>query len=105
MNVAHLFFTFLINTLFNVKLKDPFTMYKIMRKEIFEGVTLVSDRFDLDWEFVCLAIRLGSNPLELPVNYTSRSFSEGKKIRLFLDPLTWILAVLRFKFMPILRKS
>lgn len=98
MNLAHRFFTGLINVTFFVKLTDPFTMYKIFRSEVFTGVELVSNRFDFDWELVCKSIRLGCIPLEIPVYYKSRSFSEGKKVRFFKDPLTWIVALIKFRF-------
>ncbi len=97
MNLAHRFFTALINVTFFVKLTDPFTMYKIFRSEVFSGVELVSDRFDFDWELVCKSIRLGCVPLEIPVFYKSRSFSEGKKVRFFRDPLTWLIALFKFR--------
>ena len=103
MNFAHTFFTSLINVTFFVKLTDPFTMYKVFRSEVFVGVELVSNRFDFDWELVCKAIRLGCVPVELPVFYKSRSFSEGKKVRFFRDPLTWFIALIRFRFTKITR--
>lgn len=98
MNYAHKFFTFLINIFFGTNLSDPFTMYKIFRTEVFHDVELVSNRFDFDWELVAKAIRRGSQPIEVPIQYISRSFSEGKKIRFFYDPMTWIFALVRFKF-------
>ncbi len=98
MNLAHKFFTSLINIAFFVRLTDPFTMYKIFRSEVFSDVELVSNRFDFDWELVCKAIRLGCIPIEIPVFYKSRSFSEGKKVRFFRDPLTWFVALARFRF-------
>jgi glycosyltransferase involved in cell wall biosynthesis len=98
MNLAHRFFTGLINVTFFVKLTDPFTMYKVFRREVFSGVELVSNRFDFDWELVCKSIRLGCEPLEIPVFYKSRSFSEGKKVRFFKDPVTWCLALVKFRF-------
>ncbi len=105
MNLAHKFFTGLINVLFFVKLTDPFTMYKIFRSEVFSGVKLVSNRFDFDWELVCKAIRLGCKPIEIRVFYKSRSFREGKKVRFFLDPITWLVALMRFRIMKIHRNS
>ena len=103
MNLAHRFFTGLINVTFFVKLTDPFTMYKIFRSEVFSGVELVSNRFDFDWELVCKSIRLGCVPIEIPVFYKSRSFSEGKKVRFFRDPLTWFVALFKFRFSKITR--
>ncbi len=104
MNLAHRFFTGLINVTFFVKLTDPFTMYKVFRREVFSGVKLVSNRFDFDWELVCKSIRLGCVPLEIPVFYKSRSFSEGKKVRFFKDPATWFVALVKFRFCKLERK-
>ena len=36
--------------------------------------------------------------MEIPINYRSRSFKEGKKIRIFRDPLTWIRASVKYRF-------
>jgi glycosyltransferase involved in cell wall biosynthesis len=103
MNLAHRFFTTVINFSFFVRLTDPFTMYKIFRSEVFKDIELVSNRFDFDWELVCKAIRLGCTPIELPVFYKSRSFSEGKKVRFIRDPLTWIIALIKFRFGRVIR--
>jgi len=97
MNAAHRFFTFLINSFFHVKLTDPFTMYKVFRVEVFHDVDLISNRFDLDWELVAKAIRRGAYPLEVPVSYNSRSFTEGKKVRFLRDPMNWLVALIRFR--------
>jgi glycosyltransferase involved in cell wall biosynthesis len=105
MNLAHKFFTGLINTTFRVRLTDPFTMYKVFRSEVFSGIELVSNRFDFDWELTCKAIRLGCVPIELPVFYKSRSFTQGKKVRFFKDPLTWLVALARFRLTKIKRNS
>jgi len=96
MNFAHFFFTSLINVTYGTKMKDPFTMYKVFRSDVFAGVKLSSNRFDFDWELVCKALNLGCAPVEVPVSYKSRSFAEGKKVRFFKDPLTWIWAYIKF---------
>jgi hypothetical protein len=96
LNFGQLFFTYLINKVGRTKLKDPFTMFKIFRSDILKNIELVSNRFDLDHEIVIKLIRSGHIPLEVPVNYKSRSFSEGKKIRLIADPLSWLKAIYIF---------
>ena len=90
LNAAHWIFTNLINVFFNARLKDPFTMYKVFRRDCLYGLKFECNRFDFDWEIVIKLLRKGFQPLEIPVNYRSRSFKEGKKVRLFLDPLTWL---------------
>jgi hypothetical protein len=42
-------------------------------------------------------VRKGYRPLEIPVNYVSRSFREGKKVRLFRDPFTWLWVDLKLR--------
>ena len=73
-------------------------MYKVFRTECIHGIEFVSDRFDFDIELAAKMVRRGYVPIEIPVSYQSRSFSEGKKVRFFRDPLTWIVALVRFRF-------
>ena len=97
-NTGHWFFTTLINVLFLQRLRDPFTMFKVFRRDCLCGLELECDRFDFDYELLVKLIRKGYRPLELPVNYRSRSYSDGKKVRMFRDPLSWlkVLAWLRW---------
>jgi glycosyltransferase involved in cell wall biosynthesis len=104
MNVAHVFFSFLISLTVGKTLHDPFSMYKLFRKDLFENVALQSDRFDLDWELVLIAGRLHANFTEVSVSYKSRNFSEGKKIRFFRDPFNWLGAWFKYSFFPIRRR-
>ncbi|MBT3260902.1 glycosyltransferase family 2 protein, partial [bacterium] len=57
-----------------------------------------SNWFDLDWEIVAKFIKKGNYPVEIPVSYKSRNFSEGKKIRFFRDGFMVVWAILRFRF-------
>jgi glycosyltransferase involved in cell wall biosynthesis len=98
MNFGHWFFTMLINVFFGDWLRDPFTMYKIFRRDCLHGMPLECNRFDFDWELVIKLIRRGYVPVEIPVNYRSRSFKEGKKVSVIRDPLTWLSALVRFRF-------
>jgi glycosyltransferase involved in cell wall biosynthesis len=96
-NTAHLFFLTLFNVLYRQRMSDPFTMFKVFRRECLYGLKFESNRFDFDWEIVIKLLRKGYRPVELPVNYRARSFSEGKKIAIFRDPPTWIRAAFKFR--------
>lgn len=89
-NLAHWYFTTLINVLFLQRLRDPFTMYKVFRRDCLFGLEFQCDRFDFDFELLIKLIRKGFQPIELPVNYRSRSYKDGKKVRMFRDPLSWL---------------
>jgi hypothetical protein len=77
-------------------LRDPFTMYKVFRRDCLHGLSFECDRFDFDLEIVIKLLRKGYQPVELGVNYKSRSFREGKKISLFRDPVDWVVTMLKF---------
>ena len=101
LNCAHWVFTALINVSLGTDLKDPFTMYKVFRRECLQGVTLTCNRFDLDWELLIKLVRNGHKPIEIPITYRSRSFTEGKKVSMFRDPVTWIIAWAKSRFGPL----
>jgi len=98
MNLGHMLFTTLFNLVYGTRLRDPFTMYKVFRRDCISGLILEANRFDFDWELVGKLVRRGYVPLEIPVNYRSRSFSEGKKVRFIADPLTWVRACFKYRF-------
>ncbi len=104
-NFGQIFFTWLINVTCDTRLKDPFTMYKVFHRECLYGLELEANRFDLDWEIVIKFVRKGFIPLEIPVNYVSRSFGEGKKVRPLRDPILWLWALVRFRYGPLYKPA
>jgi SAM-dependent methyltransferase len=101
MNLAHWGFTALINLTCASRMRDPFTMYKVFRRDCLHGLALTANRFDFDWELVIKLLRKGYVPLEIAVNYQSRSFGDGKKVAFFRDPITWVWALLRYRIEPL----
>ena len=101
LNLGHWFFTTLINVLFLQRLRDPFTMFKVFRRDCLWGLEFECNRFDFDYELLIKLIRKGYRPVELPVNYHSRSFKEGKKVRMFRDPLSWLAALVWLRWIKI----
>ena len=99
MNAGGVLFRLLFNLLFSVRLTDPTTMYKVFRASCLEGLDFRCNGFDFDFELLGKLIRAGYVPVEIPVSYKSRGFDEGKKIRILRDPLTWLLAIIRCRFL------
>jgi hypothetical protein len=97
-NLGHVFFLALFNWFYWQSLNDPFSMYKVFRRDCLYGLTFECNRFDFDHEIVIKLIRKGYRPVEIPVNYQSRSISEGKKVSIVRDPFTWIRALVKFRF-------
>uniref|UniRef100_Q01PM1 Glycosyl transferase, family 2 n=1 Tax=Solibacter usitatus (strain Ellin6076) TaxID=234267 RepID=Q01PM1_SOLUE len=101
LNFGHWFFKTLVNVAFRLKLDDPFTMYKIFRRDCLSGLKFECNRFDFDYELLIKVVRKGYRPVEIPVNYRSRSFSEGKKVSVVRDPWTWIRAIFKYRCVPL----
>jgi glycosyltransferase involved in cell wall biosynthesis len=98
MNLGGRLFHGLFNLVFSTRLTDPTSMYKVFRADCLDGLHFSCNRFDFDYELLGKLIRAGFVPLEVPVSYASRGFEDGKKIRIFRDPWTWIAAIFRCRF-------
>jgi hypothetical protein len=97
LNVAHVLLAGFINVLYGQNMKDPFTMFKVFRRECLYGLQFECNRFDFDHELVIKLVLKGYRPLEIPVNYCARSFKQGKKISFFRDPPGLIAADLKYR--------
>ena len=73
-------------------------MFKVFRRDCLSGLDFECNRFDFDYELLVKLIRKGYQPIEMPVNYRSRSFKQGKKVSMFRDPLNWLQALLKLRF-------
>jgi hypothetical protein len=104
-NLGHVIFLTLFNVIYRQRLRDPFSMFKVFRRDCLYGLPFECNRFDFDFEIVIKLLRKGYRPLELPVNYRARSPAEGKKVSMFRDPLTWLRALLRFRWGPLYKSD
>ncbi len=98
LNVAQVGFARTFNLLYQQRTTDVNTMFKVFRRSCLEGVSLESDGFELDIELVCKLVRAGHAPLEVPVNYAARDFSQGKKIRFARDAWSGYSAFFKYRF-------
>ena len=72
--------TTLSNMLCDLNLTDMETGYKAMRKELVQAMVLRSNRFGIEPEMTAKLARLRARIYEVPISYSGRSYSEGKKI-------------------------
>ena len=100
-NFGHSFFRTAMNLALNTSMTDPFTMFKVFRRDALFGIDFVCNRFDFDIELVMKLVRKGYVPVELPVNYASRSFAEGKKVSFTRDGLTWLWTIAKMRLSPL----
>jgi hypothetical protein len=80
MNLAQLLFAQTFNVLYQQRVTDVNTMFKVFRRECLEGIDFRADGFSFDIELACMLVKNGFGPMEVPVNYVARGFDEGKKI-------------------------
>lgn len=97
-NLGHKIFTSYFNLLFNTRLKDPATMWKVFHKSDIDDYRFIGRRFEFDWELLALLIRRGHIPQEIDIEYISRSHADGKKIKAFRDPFSWVFLIVYFRF-------
>jgi glycosyltransferase involved in cell wall biosynthesis len=85
LNAAQVAFAKTYNALYQQRVTDVNTMFKVFRAECLDGLHLENDGFALDIELACKLALAGHTPMEVPVNYVARGFDEGKKIRFWRD--------------------
>ncbi|MFT4978282.1 MAG: glycosyltransferase involved in cell wall biosynthesis [Myxococcota bacterium] len=78
--IANRLLTTLSNLCTNLNLTDMETCYKAFRREVLDGLTLREDRFGFEPEFTARVAARGLHIYEVPISYSGRDYSEGKKI-------------------------
>lgn len=96
------FVTMLSNMLTDLNLTDMETCYKAFRREVIEGLTFRSNRFDFEPEFTAkIAKRNRSGKrwrvYEVGISYAGRGRDEGKKITLW-DGFPALWAIIKYRF-------
>jgi glycosyltransferase involved in cell wall biosynthesis len=100
--VGNRFFTLISNMFTDLNLTDMETCYKVFRREVLDGLTFRSNRFDFEPEFtakVSRATRTGKRwrVYEVGISYAGRSQNEGKKIS-YLDGFPALWAIIKYRF-------
>ena len=96
--VANRLVTTICNILANLNLTDMETCYKVFKRDILSKITLKSDRFGFEPEVTIKVARLKARIYEVPISYSGRDYTEGKKIG-WKDGVAAIWHMLRFKFL------
>jgi glycosyltransferase involved in cell wall biosynthesis len=78
--IVNRFLTLVANILFRSNLTDMETCYKMIRTDIFKGLSLQSRRFEIEPEITAKLLLRGYRIIEAPISYRGRSYHQGKKI-------------------------
>lgn len=95
--VGNKFLTTFCNLCANLNLTDMETCYKVFRREILDKIRLKSNRFGFEPEITIKVGKLRCRVYEVPISYSGRDYSEGKKIT-WKDGIAAIFHILRFRF-------
>jgi len=85
------------NLLYNTTLSDMETCYKLIDREVLDGIVLRSDRFDFEPEITAKILRRGIRIYEVPISYTGREVYEGKKIT-WRDGFAALWTLVKYRF-------
>lgn len=96
--VGNKILTMLSNMTSNLNLTDMETCYKVFKKEILNKIKIKSKRFGFEPEVTIKFAKLKCRIYEVPISYSGRDYSEGKKIG-WKDGIAAIFHIIRYKFL------
>ena len=89
--------TLLSNVLTNLNLTDMEVGYKVFRRQILEGITIRSQRFNFEPEITAKVAKKKARIYEVPISYSGRTYEEGKKIGM-MDGLEALWTIFKYRF-------
>jgi len=92
------FLTLFLNLLFNLKLNDCLSCYKLVRRQALNLLDLKARGFDIEIEIIAKAVKNKLHIAQEFISYYPRSYAEGKKIRI-RDGLKSALSIIKYRVM------
>jgi glycosyltransferase involved in cell wall biosynthesis len=93
------FLTLMTNLLYDSTLSDMETCYKVFSRPVADQLELKAAGWGFDPEITAQILKLGYRIYEVPISYTGREFTEGKKIS-WRDGLTVLWTLIKYRLMP-----
>jgi glycosyltransferase involved in cell wall biosynthesis len=88
--IAVISLTIITNLLYGSKFKDVCTCYRLIKTPILKSLKIKGERFEYDFSMINQLAKKTKNIGAVEIDYTNRSFEEGKKN-------TWIVGVYALK--------
>jgi len=92
------------NLLFNSKLTDTYTCYKLIPANLIKSLGLRSNGFEIEAEMTAKILKKGIPIKEIPIDYSPRKFKEGKKIK-FKDGIIGLWTIIKCRFSYLFSKA
>jgi glycosyltransferase involved in cell wall biosynthesis len=95
--IGNVFLTYITNLLYNTKITDMETGYKVFRKDVIDKINIKAKRFDFEPEITAKILKKGYTICEVPITFKARKFNEGKKIT-WRDGIKALFYLIRYRF-------
>jgi len=96
-SVGNKVLTTLSNMMTGLNLTDMETCYKVFRADLLGRIVLRENRFGFEPEFTAKVARARARVYEVPISYSGRDYSEGKKIG-WKDGLAAVYFIIKYRF-------
>ncbi len=96
--LGNILLSWVTSVLYSANVKDMETCYKVFRRKTLNSLSLTATGFDIEPEITAKLLKKKIHIHEEPIDFSPRSFDEGKKIN-WVDGITalWILVKCRFR--------
>ena len=95
--IANKFLSILFSIIHRKKVTDIATCLKVFRKNILKSIELKENGFSIEVELLAKTLARSNKFIEIPINYSARSYEDGKKIK-FTDGFKYIYAIVKYNF-------
>jgi len=89
--------TFLANILYNAKITDEPTCYKVFKTSVIKNLNLKCEGFEFCPEVTAKVCKKGYKIKEVPISYRPRTFKQGKKIN-WKDGVEAVWTLIKYRF-------
>ena len=97
--IANIWLTWLTNILFGTRITDACTCYKVFRRDVVAQMDLSANGFEICHELTAEVVRLNYCIKEVPIRYSARKGTAGKKVRWTqFFKSTWALLYLKWQY-------
>jgi glycosyltransferase involved in cell wall biosynthesis len=91
------FLTWVTNVLYRTSITDMETCYKLFKTTTIQGIKIKCNRFNFEPEITAKLLKRRLRIVEVPISYSGRKFSEGKKIT-WVDGFSALWTLVKYRF-------
>ena len=96
--IGNRFITYVFSKINKISISDISTCYMLYPKIFIDSAEINEKKFGIEIEILSKFLKTGNKIIETPINYSGRSYLEGKKIT-YKDGIGIFLKVFKYKFL------